>query len=62
MRCVSAVIGKKRFLKLSHFIRLEIDTTLVVDGIAFDATNYIPFTRAASLLTKEPDMIAWIDE
>jgi FkbM family methyltransferase len=61
-RCVSAVMGKKWFLKLSHFIRREIDTNLVVNGIIFDATNYIPFTRAVSLLTKEPDMIAWIDE
>ena len=56
------MIGKRTFLRLLHFIRREIDTTLNVDGIIFDVSHHIPYLRAVTLLTKEPETIAWIDD
>jgi len=62
IRILSAVLGKKRFLMLSQFVAREIDTTLEVAGITFDATDEVPLARALSILSKEPDTIAWIQE
>ena len=56
------VIGRQRFLRLSHFISQELDTNIEVAGITFDASNYIPFHRAETILTKEPDTFAWISD
>ncbi len=59
---VRAALGRKLYLRLSHVLKREGDTTLEVAGIKFDAADYIPFHRAKTFLTKEPDTIAWIDD
>lgn len=55
-----AVFGVRGFLRLCHFIREQIDTTIVVDGIKFDGTHWWPYERAIQLLSKEPATIWWI--
>lgn len=57
-----ALLGPARFLKVLHFIRREMDTTIEVGGLRFDASHEIPLYRALTLFTKEPDTIAWIDD
>ncbi|MBM3580479.1 MAG: FkbM family methyltransferase [Alphaproteobacteria bacterium] len=57
-----ALLGPTRFLKLVHFVRREMDTTIEVGGLRFDASHEIPLYRALTLFTKEPDTIAWIDD
>lgn len=59
---LAAVMGRKRFLSLLHFLAGEIDTTLEVGGVKFNAAQPIPFSRAVRFLTKEPETIAWIDD
>ena len=56
------LIGQDRYFKFLHFIQDQTSPTAVVDGITFDATHRIPWHRARTLLTKEPDTIAWINE
>jgi FkbM family methyltransferase len=56
------LLGPARFLKLLHFVRREMDITIEVGGLRFDASHYIPFFRAQTLFSKEPDTIAWIDD
>jgi FkbM family methyltransferase len=57
-----AVLGPRRFLKLIGVIRGNLNTTIEVAGFQLEAGNPIPFYRAETLLTKEPDTICWIDE
>lgn len=57
---IRAVVGVRRFLRLCHFIREQVDTTIVVDGIKFDGTHWRPYDRAIQLLSKEPATIWWI--
>lgn len=59
---IRAVMGPKYFLKAAHFVRAGIDTSIKVEGIRFDGGNQIPMYRATTLLTKEPDTIAWIND
>jgi FkbM family methyltransferase len=54
------VLGKNLFIALCHGFAREIDYTVTVDGIIFDAEQPRPFERARELLTKEPDTINWI--
>lgn len=56
------LLGRRRFLSLIHFLSDEVDTSLDVEGIRFEAGSYLPYYRAATLMTKEPDTIAWIDD
>lgn len=59
---LGGVVGKRRFLRLVRVVGSEIDTTLVNEGIRFEAGDAIPYHRAVTLLTKEPETIAWIDD
>jgi hypothetical protein len=61
-KALRAVLGTKFFLKFFHYVDEEIDTTIVVDGYKFEARHFIPYRRAVSMFTKEPETIAWIDE
>ncbi len=56
------VLGGKRFLALVHVLGEEADTTITNAGLRFDAGHAIPHHRAVTLLTKEPDTLAWIDD
>ena len=60
--CLRLMTGKRMFIRLLHFVRREIVTTMEVGGIKFEVSNYIPYTRAVTLFTKEPETIAWIDD
>jgi len=62
MGLLSLVLGRKRFLSLIQYFAGDLEKTLVIDGISFDASHPIPQHRAVTLLTKEPDTIAWIDD
>ncbi|MDO8607448.1 MAG: FkbM family methyltransferase [Phaeospirillum sp.] len=59
---LSALLGPSRFLTVRHYLTANLDSTVTVAGIRFDGAEEIPFFRATSLLTKEPDTIAWLDE
>lgn len=60
-RLLSFAIGRERFLRLSHGIAGEFDSTIDVAGIRFDAAQPIPLHRARTLLTKETETIAFLD-
>ena len=59
---LSLVLGKRLFLKLLHVCAEQIDTTITTQGIVFDGRYPIPFFRAITAVSKEPDTIAWIDD
>ena len=61
-KALSLVLRRKLFLMLYHFIDQEIDTSITIDSIQFDATQFRPYERAITLLSKEPDTINWINK
>lgn len=62
MSLLSLVLGRKRFLSLVHYFTVDLEKNLVINGLSFDASHPIPMHRALSILTKEPDTIAWIND
>jgi FkbM family methyltransferase len=58
---VRALLGHHLFLALCHACGREIDYTVEVAGIAFEAREPRPYERARELLTKETDTIVWLD-
>jgi FkbM family methyltransferase len=61
-KALRTVLGQKNFLRLHNFVFAQTDTTITVAGIRFDGAAPIPLFRAVSLLSKEPDTIAWIED
>jgi FkbM family methyltransferase len=59
---VRTLMGRRMFFRLCHVIREKNDMVVDVATIKFDATDFIPYHRAVTILTKEPDTIAWIDD
>ncbi len=57
--------GLLHSLSFSRYVRDVTEMfphTVEVEGILFDSTAYVPRKRGELLMTKEPDMIAWMDE
>lgn len=55
------MIGRRQFIKACHFMQERLDLTLDVEGIRFWCATPLPFLRANTLMSKEPETIAWID-
>lgn len=62
MGILNLALGRRRLLSLIHYFGADLKKTLVIDGITFDASHPIPHRRAVTMLTKEPDTIAWVDD
>ena len=62
LRVLRTVVGQRLFLKYVGIIRQDADTVVEVANFRLEAGNPIPFYRAETLLTKEPDTIFWIDQ
>ena len=62
LRVVDLLANKNISIHFYHTISRRINLIASVEGILFDSSERIPFKRAESLLTKEPDTIKWIDE
>jgi len=60
-KAISCLIGQRRALALRNTILEEVDPTIKIAGIRFDGSAKIPLIRAKTILTKEPDTIAWIN-
>ena len=61
-KAISCLIGQHRTLALRNTILEEVDPTIEIAGIRFDGSAKIPLIRAKTILTKEPDTIAWIND
>ena len=48
--------------RLNHLAESMIPRTIVSAGLTFDATSKTQISRARRLLTKEPDLINWLDD
>lgn len=59
---LSAIFGRASVLRAVNFVNDSIDPALTVAGIRFDARGWRAMERAATLLTKEPDTISWLNE
>jgi len=59
---VDSFAKKNISIHFYHVISKKINLIVSVDEILFDVSERIPFKRAESLLTKEPDTIKWIDD
>lgn len=62
LKALRAILGERFFLRACHLVSEEIETTVVIADHVFEANSFIPYYRARTLLTKEPDTIAWIDD
>ncbi len=61
-KVIFLILGKSRTLEIRNIVSEEIDSTLEISGIVFDGNAKIPLLRAKTMLTKEPDTIAWIND
>ena len=61
-KLIQNILGKSLFFQMYHFLNGEIEKTVVVDGIVFDAAEHRPHERAVTLHSKEPDTIHWIND
>ena len=58
---LTLLLGRARLMRGINFINDSTDQTLTVDGIKFDIRGWRSLERAATLLTKEPETIHWIN-
>ncbi|MEE2746454.1 MAG: FkbM family methyltransferase [Pseudomonadota bacterium] len=62
IRTLTVLLGERASLRLFYIFNREFSKTIKVEDIIFDVPDYIPFHRATTIITKEPDTICWIDD
>tara|TARA_R110002167_G_C12703706_1_gene654021 strand:- start:7529 stop:8422 length:894 start_codon:yes stop_codon:yes gene_type:complete len=61
VQLMQTLLGKRRFLNLCHAFGRQIDKSIVVNGIIFDAVNARPMQRGLTHIDVEPDTISWLE-